>query len=151
MIATADPTLLHPAPVHEEGALDCGPRTLKLTDPPGEGELVAPARVAEGVRAVATTTLDVAATLRVGSACTMTPVDLALAVPTQFVPMVGRSVYCHVPEPGTSVQVTTDEAMAQLPLMGTDVPEPEAYLSTVYAVSGVPPLVELCVKVTVTV
>jgi hypothetical protein len=60
-------------------------------------------------------------------------------------------VYCHVPEPGTSVQVTTDEAMAQLPLMGTDVPEPEAYLSTVYAVSGVPPLVELCVKVTVTV
>jgi hypothetical protein len=124
---TAVPTVLQPVPVQVVGAVAWGPKTLKLTNPPGAGEVVAPARVPDGVTAVLATTLAVAPTLRVGSACTTTVVDLALSVPVQLdEAMVGTSVYCQVPAPGVSVQVTTEAAMLQLPLMGVLEPEPWA-------------------------
>jgi hypothetical protein len=121
-------------------------------EPPGAGEVVALERVAPGVTAVPATTLDVAATVVDVTAWTMAVADLALSVPSQFdEAIVGTSVYCHEPVPGTSEQVTTDDAMEQLPLMTVPEPEPTRYRLTVYAVNAVPPLEEACVNVTVTV
>jgi hypothetical protein len=87
-------------------------------EPPGAGDVVADAKVPEGVIAVETTTDEEADTERVGSAWTMAADDLALSVPVQFEEaMVGVSVYFHEPAPGVSLQVTTDADTEQLPLM----------------------------------
>jgi hypothetical protein len=75
--------------------------------------------------AVETTMDDGAALARVGSACTIAVADLALSAPTQLdEAMAGTSVYCHDPDPGASVHVTTEAAMEQLPLMEAPVPDP---------------------------
>ena len=113
-----------PVPGQGLGALALGPYTLKLIEPPGAGEVVAPARVAEGVRAVLTTEFDASEVEMVGSASTMALDDSLLVAPTQLVPIVGVSVYCHVPNPGTSVQVTVPEVIEQLPLMAVGDPTP---------------------------
>ena len=48
----------------------------------------------------------------------------ALVAPTQLVAYVGVSVYCHVPAPGASVQVTVPAVTAHAPLMAVGEPVP---------------------------
>jgi hypothetical protein len=58
------------------------------------------------------------------AASTTTAADSALVAPTQLVAYVGVSVYCHVPAPGASVQVTVPAVTAHAPLMAVGEPVP---------------------------
>jgi len=148
---TADPTVLHPAPEHEAGGLACGPKTLKVIEPPATGVEVAPERLAEGVTPVFIVVFEGAVTVMLLGLWTMAVGDFALSDPFHADDaMAGTLVYCHEPAPGTSEQLTTEAAIEQLPLMGLPEVDPAAYRLTSYAVRGVPPLDETCAKVIVT-